>query len=108
MYAIRSYYGHSASRRLGRRASGLRRADLDGDGDLDLLVGKEPDLILAPDPQDRLLLNDGSGVFVDVTAQNLPEDRDRGIPMLGDLDRDGDLDAIVGDSCTRLYTNLIV
>lgn len=62
--------------------------DVDGDGDLDLLV----DVANAPD---RLLLNDGTGSFGDVTATHLT-----GLTgfllAVGDVDGDGDADLLVG------------
>lgn len=70
-------------------ADAVAHADLDGDGDLDL--------ILAGAGQDRLLLNDGRGDFVDVTADHLPpEDKVTQDVEIADLDGDGDLDAVLG------------
>ncbi|MFY9344843.1 MAG: VCBS repeat-containing protein [Planctomycetota bacterium] len=68
----------------------LALGDMDGDGDLDLVVGVWG--------QDRLYVNDGHGVFTDVTATNLPADTDvtRSI-ALGDVDGDGDLDIVCGN-----------
>ncbi|MEW6755239.1 MAG: FG-GAP-like repeat-containing protein [Candidatus Latescibacterota bacterium] len=76
-----------------------RFADLDNDGDLDLLTG-------APH---RLYHNDGTGFFTEVTgrsgiAGNL------GNPALGDYDRDGALDAYFAKTVDfpgfgRLYRN---
>ncbi len=72
-------------------------ADADGDVDLDTYFANveifEPDR----DLQDRLLLNDGTGVFADVTADRLPPDEE--ITMSAafiDVDSDGDLDLIRG------------
>ncbi|MCB8977598.1 MAG: VCBS repeat-containing protein [Ardenticatenaceae bacterium] len=70
--------------------------DLDGDGDLDLFAA-----VTAPsegqnrNPADRVLLNDGGGNFIDST-QRLG-DIDSTAVSLGDLDGDGDLDALVGN-----------
>lgn len=75
-----------------------RLGDIDGDGDLDLFFanirGFNPDA----ERQNRLLVNDGSGVFTDVTGSRLPADEDRSFTALfTDADRDGDLDIITGN-----------
>ena len=66
--------------------------DLDGDDDLDLFAA-----VLAssfnPDPADRVLFNDGSENFID-SGQRLG-DTDSTAVTLGDLDDDGDMDALV-------------
>lgn len=59
----------------------LSRADIDGDGDLDIWQGT------------RVLLNNGSGVFTTLQVSELtPPDRSK----LVDMDGDEDLDAVVG------------
>jgi len=78
---------------LAMRAAAL--GDLDGDGDLDLFA-----TVIAPrqgrnrDPADRVIVNDGSGNFTD-SGQRLGE-TDSTAVALGDLDGDGDLEALVG------------
>ncbi len=69
--------------------------DLDGDGDLDLFAA-----VIAPkegrnmDPADRVLWNDGTGDFSD-SGQRLGN-VDSTAVALGDVDGDGDLDALIG------------
>ncbi|MEM7205605.1 MAG: VCBS repeat-containing protein [Planctomycetota bacterium] len=71
--------------------------DVDGDGDLDLLFGNRG-------RQNRLYLNDGSGVFVDRTAVRLPPDLDRTTSLAtGDVDGDGDPDLVVGNGVDETY-----
>ncbi len=61
-------------------------ADVDGDGDLDLLTSGPI--------QVRLLTNDGTGVFTEVTATQMPFENG-GRFGIGDTDNDGDLDLLV-------------
>jgi len=77
-------------------SSAIVLGDLDNDGDLDALVGAtgdDPDTLEA---EDRVWLNDGQGRFVDSGQRlgGLAHARDA---ALGDLDRDGDLDAVVAN-----------
>ncbi len=72
----------------------FRLGDLDNDGDLDLVTIRESDA----DPARRvlsILLNDGNGQFTATTSLPLPT-----VPTglkLADMDRDGNLDAVITD-----------
>jgi RHS repeat-associated protein len=75
--------------------------DVDSDGDLDLVVAN------ASGPN-RLLLNDGHGIFTDVTDSRLPALSQVSMSaQLGDVDGDGDLDLVVANrgSQNRLWLN---
>ena len=76
--------------------------DVDGDGDEDLVgVGAE---------QDRVLLSDGFGKWLDVTLGGMPIDWVNGRCIAaGDLDLDGRLDVVIGNGpmvTDRLYLGL--
>tara|TARA_R110002072_G_scaffold297067_1_gene469529 strand:+ start:13248 stop:14795 length:1548 start_codon:yes stop_codon:yes gene_type:complete len=68
---------------------GMALADVDGDGDLDL--------ILAFIGHNRLYLNDGAGTFADVTSSRMPSTWNVSVDVaVGDIDGDGDLDLAFG------------
>lgn len=51
-------------------------ADMDGDGDLDILFANFSAFVENADPRNRLLINDGRGFFTDETEERLPGDPD--------------------------------
>lgn len=89
--------------------------DVDADGDLDIFFANVEAFVAGADRQNRLLLNDGSGKFTDVTDSNLPKDTDRSFGgTFQDIDSDGDMDIITGnvngdrfggDTPFRVYLN---
>ena len=77
-------------------------SDLDGDGDLDAVVGNGPDNVDYPGEPNRVWLNDGAGRFRD-SGQRLVSTGMSGWEVthavaLGDIDGDGDIDAVFGDA----------
>jgi hypothetical protein len=97
------FQDQSATRLTYREAAEETRevdvADIDGDGDLDILYGNVQAFVPDALRQNRLLLNDGKGFFSDITAINLPKDDNRcfGISFL-DIDNDGDVDIMTGNT----------
>ena len=66
----------------------IKLADLDGDGDLDMVVGNEV-------PPNRLLLNDGKGKFTEHSDRlDLPVPLHTREVLAFDADSDGDLDVV--------------
>jgi len=75
--------------------------DVDGDGDLDLVEGKETQA-------NSLYLNNGTAdPFSGVTASNINDSHWTRSIALGDVDGDGDLDLVAGNKgqTNRLYLN---
>jgi hypothetical protein len=78
-------------------------ADLDGDGDLDLIFANGGNFSSPGAPQPlRILINDGAGVFTDQSAARAPgvSGAIRGV-AIGDPDDDGDLDLLLSEDFNR-------
>jgi hypothetical protein len=92
-----------------RETRALALGDVDGDGDLDLVLGNG----LTRGEREGLFVNDGTGRFADETAGRMPASWVFATASLalGDVDGDGDLDLVVGNDgvglgrFNRLYVN---
>ena len=83
----------------GSSSLGIDIGDIDGDGDVDMVVANYSQA-------NKVFLNDGSGNYTD-TGQNLGTSNSTAI-ALGDIDGDGDLDMVVGNNTgfiSRVYIN---
>jgi len=81
-------------------------ADIDNDGDLDIFVTNG-----FLDSMNRLLINNGSGFFVDESALRIPTISDISLGhAFGDIDNDNDLDIIVANDAYQGagYTNRVL
>ncbi len=77
--------------------------DIDGDGDLDLFLANVTFGQGAPS-LNRLLVNDGTGVFSDVSAANLPAIQQNTVDGdFVDIDCDGDLDIVTAQAFDGTY-----
>ncbi|MFW6070710.1 MAG: FG-GAP-like repeat-containing protein, partial [bacterium] len=92
---------------LGTRGSqAVALGDVDGDGDLDAFVGntQSSEETFVNDEPNEVWLNDGQGTFSD-SGQLLGGQRTYAV-ALGDVDGDGDLDALVGnEGADELWLN---
>ncbi len=71
--------------------------DIDNDGDLDIIFANV-DFGGFGDPQNRLLENDGTGIFTEITTSNLPESSFRTVDIdFTDINGDGFLDILSGN-----------
>lgn len=85
------------------KTKAVRLGDMDGDGDLDLVVGNE-----AADPG-RVYMNDGRANFIpggQFTTRFTYGIEDTRAIALADMDRDGDLDIVAGNWGTQDFVYL--
>jgi len=83
-------FTHLLARLPASTANAVAVADLTNDG--------KPDLVVGNAGQDFLLVNDGTGKFVDESSTRLPAEENVTQDVeLADIDKDGDLDMVVGN-----------
>ncbi|MEZ5966076.1 MAG: VCBS repeat-containing protein [Planctomycetota bacterium] len=79
-------------------------ADLDGDGDLDLLLGYYENPLIGDDRYEtHVYENDGAGRFVDTTLAMFGSIPVGERPLARDLDGDGDLDVLVSGRALQVF-----
>ena len=89
-------FASGASHPVGGGPADLLSADLDGDGDVDLVTSNWQGRALAPEGTVSGLLNDGRAGFT--RLDDVPYEGTQGRLALADLDADGDLDLVVSSA----------
>ena len=89
------HFTHSVQNMDQRSGNGVALGDLDNDGDLDAYVIGAANFDNPEGEPDKVWLNDGTGTFHD-SDQELGNYQAGGV-ALGDVDGDGDLDALVAN-----------
>lgn len=78
-------------------AFGMATGDVNGDGAVDYVVAN-----LSTAQSTKLYINDGNGNFTDMSSTLLPSALSGGSVVMGDIDRDGDVDIIIGTQNTSM------
>ncbi len=82
---------------------GMELCDVDGDMDLDLVIGNGSSEFFGIPDQNRLYLNDGTGSYTEVTDTHLPKSSELTYTVSsGDVDGDGDIDLMFGGPAVPL------
>ena len=92
---------------IGEETREVDLGDVDGDGDLDIFYANV-DFMNLNSSFNRLLLNDGTGHFTDVSATNIPQELEHTVDGdFVDVDLDGDLDILTAQAFGSNYEVLL-
>lgn len=82
--------------------------DVDGDGDLDIVFANV-NFKQSKNSQNRLLINNGKGMFKDETKQRLPQEKLHSVDAdLVDIDGDKDLDLLIGNGFGKKGVQVLI
>lgn len=99
-------FSPAALPQIGSQGKTISIADVDGDNDLDVFVGSNiVSGAYGKNPQQYLLINDGSGLFKNEISTRMPTSNDLGMLNASqwiDFDQDGDQDLLVAGEWTPI------